>query len=210
MERQPNRRPAIPEPVALLVMVANRHACCFCRVDGKHVIFHHTDHNRANNDPANLAVLCHDCHSRVEGDEGLGRRFTTAELREYKKQWEFQCSHIEPDDDTDESEEPLPILSEALLIGPDEHVAYDLTEMEEGDEIEVTVSADRHIDASICTEADYKRWLRGRDLREYEGIEDARKSTLRFTVPEDGDHLLLLINYQDLGFDVEVEALVWQ
>jgi hypothetical protein len=208
MEREPNRRPAIPEPVALAVMVANRHTCCICREDGKHVIFHHTDHNRANNDPANLAVLCHDCHSRVEGNEGLGRRFTTAEVREYKKQWEIQCSRIGTVEE--DSEEPLPIISEALLIGPDEHVAYDLTEMEEGDEIEVTVSADRHIDASICTEADYKRWLRGKDLKEFEGIEDARRFTLPFTVPEDGDYLLLLINYQDREFDVEVEALVWQ
>ena len=78
--------------------------------EGKHAIFHHTDHVRTNNDPANLAVLCHDCHSRVEGDEGLGRRFTTAEVREYKKQWEAHCSQICPDED--ESEEPLLILIE--------------------------------------------------------------------------------------------------
>ena len=208
MEREPNRRPAIPEPVALAVMVANRHTCCLCRTIGKHVVFHHSDHNRANNYPANLAVLCHDCHSRVEGNEGLGRQFTTAEIRQYKKQWEARCLEISPPEE--DSEEPLPILSEALRIGADEHVAYDLTEMEEGDEIEVTVTADRHVDASICTEADYKRWLRGKALREFEGVEEARKFTLPFTVPEDGDYILLLINYQDRKSDVEVEALVWQ
>jgi hypothetical protein len=31
MEKQPNRRPAIPESIALAVMVANRHTCCLSR-----------------------------------------------------------------------------------------------------------------------------------------------------------------------------------
>lgn len=206
MDRKANRRPAIPEPVALAVIVASRHTCCYCRVYGKHVVFHHTDHNPANNDPTNLAVLCHDCHSRVEGNEGLGRRFTTDEVREYKKQWEAHCAEAGPAED--ESDEPISIISEALLIGPDEHVAYDLSEMEVGDEIEVVVSSDRHIDASICTESDYKRWLRGKVLKEFEGIEDARRFTLSFTVREDGDYLLLLINDHDRRCDVEVEAIV--
>jgi len=55
---------------------------------GKHVQIHHIDGDDTNNALANLAVLCLECHSRVTGDEGLGRSYTPGEIRQYKRTWE--------------------------------------------------------------------------------------------------------------------------
>jgi hypothetical protein len=67
------------------------------------------------------------------------------------------------------------------------------------DEVELAISADRHVDTSICSEADYRRWRRG----------EKREFTLSFLPPRNGDYLLLLINYAKREVDVEMEALVW-
>lgn len=202
-----SRRPSIPESVAVALMVANRHRCCFCR-ERKHVIIHHADSDPSNNHPANLVVLCHDCHSRVEGNEGLGRQFSSAEVRAYKIQWETICASIGVTEEEVE-DGPTPILYQAFRLGSNEHVAFDLTDVAEDEELQVTVSADRYIDASICTGADYEKWLRGHDLMEYEGADDAREFTLYFTAPESGDYLLLLINHSKRRrVDLEVEVVI--
>ena len=106
-------------------MVANRHTCCFCRKERKHVIIHHSDSDPSNNDTANLIVLCHNCHSRVEGNEGLGRQFSPAEVRAYKIQWETLCTSIGVTEEEVE-DEPTPILYQAFRLSANEHVAFDL------------------------------------------------------------------------------------
>lgn len=70
-------------------MFQNDHTCCICREKGKDVQIHHII-NRNNNNPSNLAVLCLDCHSRVTGSRGLGKKFTELEIKHYKKDWEFR------------------------------------------------------------------------------------------------------------------------
>ena len=56
---------------------------------------------------------------------------------------------------------------------------------------------------------DYNKWLRGHDLMEYEGADDAREFTLYFTAPESGGYLLLLINHSQVRrVDLEVEVLI--
>jgi hypothetical protein len=203
-----SRRPTIPEAVALALMVANRHTCCFCRTERKHVIIHHTDGDPSNNDPINLVVLCHDCHSRVEGNEGLGRQFSTAEVRAYKTQWETLCAAVGVTEEEVE-DDPTPILYQAFRLDENEHQAFDLIDLEEDDELQVEVSADRYIDASICTGSHYKEWLRGHDLMEFEGADDAREFSLNFIVPRPGDYVLLLINRnRKRRVDVEVEAVI--
>ncbi len=82
-------RPRIPQKMADNLMFANDHACCICRKKGKHVQIHHIDGDDSNNALENLAVLCLECHSRVTGDEGLGRHFTPGEIKQYKRTWEF-------------------------------------------------------------------------------------------------------------------------
>jgi hypothetical protein len=81
-------RPKIPESIADKLIFANDHTCCICRVKGKHIQIHHIDSDNSNNIWENLAVLCLDCHSKATGDEGLGRRITAGEIKEYKRTWE--------------------------------------------------------------------------------------------------------------------------
>jgi hypothetical protein len=85
-------RPKIPEALVVKVLAANLHSCCFCHGNNLHVHIHHIDGDREHNEFANLAVLCPNCHSRVTGDEGLGRRFTQSEVIEYKRKWEANCA----------------------------------------------------------------------------------------------------------------------
>ncbi len=81
-------RPRIPQKIADSLMFANDHTCCVCRAKGKQVQIHHIDGDDSNNDISNLAVLCLECHSRVTGNEGLGRRYTSGEIKGYKRTWE--------------------------------------------------------------------------------------------------------------------------
>src|SRR5437016_3495748 len=129
-------RPKIPDTVANALLVANRHTCCICNVAHKHVQIHHIDSNNSNHDPSNLAVVCMDCHSRVTGDEGLGRRYSEEEVREYKRQWELQCSGVNTEDEEEDEEEeedstekPAGSIYQYRLIRNGEHYNSEL-EME--------------------------------------------------------------------------------
>ncbi len=82
-------RLAIPKRTEAEILFLNRHTCCICHEKNKDVQVHHIDSNASNNSSTNLAVLCLDCHSRVTGLRGLGRRFSPFEVRRYKKEWEY-------------------------------------------------------------------------------------------------------------------------
>jgi len=85
-------RPPVPEPVAVQVLVDNQHTCCICQLPNLHVQLHHIDEDKTNNSPANLAVVCGNCHSRVTGNEGFGRKFSHSEVAEFKRRWELACA----------------------------------------------------------------------------------------------------------------------
>lgn len=85
----PARKP-IPARVEDQILFLADHTCCICNTLYKDVQIHHIDGNPANNDQANLIVVCLDCHSRVTGRRGLGRAYTVGELRRYKRNWEAQ------------------------------------------------------------------------------------------------------------------------
>jgi len=82
-------RSKIPRQIEASALFENDHTCCICRERGKDVQTHHIDGDSSNNDPANLAVLCLDCHSRVTGTSGLGRKYSSTEVGKYKRDWEF-------------------------------------------------------------------------------------------------------------------------
>ncbi len=84
-------RVTVPEPVAVRLLVANQRACCICH-ERKQVILHHIDGDPSNYRDDNFTVLCLDCHGRVTGDEGLGRRYTEDEVRAHKIDWEQRCA----------------------------------------------------------------------------------------------------------------------
>src|SRR5260370_17478654 len=83
-----NIRSEIPADVAADVLYRNDHTCCICNAPRKHVQIHHIDGDPSNNSPANLAVVCLDCHSLVTGGHGLGRHYSAGEVRRYKRAWE--------------------------------------------------------------------------------------------------------------------------
>ena len=64
MERK--KRTKIPPEIAALALFAAHRTCCHCREPGKRVHIHHVDEKPANNDTANLAVLCFDCHDDTQ------------------------------------------------------------------------------------------------------------------------------------------------
>ena len=203
-------RPKVPDAIAVAVLAANKHTCCICE-ERKHVQLHHIDGDESNNDPANLAVVCLDDHSRVTGDEGLGRRFSPAEVRVYKKRWEAICSgssRRDEDEEDDKPEEPLYSTVQSRLLRKDENYSYEF-EIEEGQELSVSISADDYIDASICTPRDVKRWLDGHDLMEYEGDEDVRECELSFVPDKSGRYVVLLVNRSDDDVDVTVDVAIW-
>lgn len=81
-------RPKIPADLEAEVLSDNDHTCCVCHTSGKDVQIHHIDGNRNNNVLGNLTVLCLDCHSKVTGTRGLGKRYTPVEVQLYKEDWE--------------------------------------------------------------------------------------------------------------------------
>src|SRR5574341_2414186 len=88
MSNRRKRRLNIAQTIVDELMFRNRHTCCICQIVSKDVQIHHIDSNHSNNEIDNLAVVCLDCHSRITGDRGLGRRYTPGEVRKYKWEWE--------------------------------------------------------------------------------------------------------------------------
>lgn len=99
-----------------------------------------------------------DCHSHVTADEGLGRHYSPEEVREYKRQWELECSGktTEDDEEEDSIEEPLNSIyrSPCIRSGDDYHREF---EMERGQEFVASVTADDYLDVSVCSLSDLSR-----------------------------------------------------
>jgi len=81
-------RPSIKSEIADELLFRNDHTCCICRESRKQVQIHHLNGDTSDNTFKNLVILCLDCHGRVTGTEGLGRRFTGGEIKKYKEEWE--------------------------------------------------------------------------------------------------------------------------
>jgi hypothetical protein len=80
-------RISIPVELTAQVMYESDRTCCVCTERGKRVQIHHIDENPANNDPANLAVLCFDCHDQTQIKGGFGRRLDAPQVREFRERW---------------------------------------------------------------------------------------------------------------------------
>jgi hypothetical protein len=80
-------RVPIPEDVAAKVLYLHDHTCCICQERGRHVQIHHIDEDPANNDAANLAVLCTECHNDTMIRGGFGKKLHAAEVRLYRDEW---------------------------------------------------------------------------------------------------------------------------
>jgi hypothetical protein len=80
-------RVRIPEDVAARVLVASAGTCCKCEERGKAVQIHHIDEDSANNDFANLAVMCLACHDETQITGGFARRLSPSAVRLYRDEW---------------------------------------------------------------------------------------------------------------------------
>lgn len=81
------KRIPIPDDVAAQVMFEAHRTCCVCRVSRLQVEIHHIDDDPANNDPANLAVLCKECHSQTQMSGGFARKLNADLVMLYKAAW---------------------------------------------------------------------------------------------------------------------------
>jgi hypothetical protein len=83
------RKERVPPDPGLVarVMYDSDRTCCVCTERAKRVQVHHIDENPANNDPANLAVLCFDCHDETQIKGGFGRKLDAPQVRQCREQW---------------------------------------------------------------------------------------------------------------------------
>jgi hypothetical protein len=64
-----NKRPSIPTQVARKIKVESGHCCAISNCsEHTYLEIHHIDHNRENNDPANLILLCDKHHKMAHTD----------------------------------------------------------------------------------------------------------------------------------------------
>jgi hypothetical protein len=83
------RKKRIPVPQALSdeVLFANDNTCCFCRRPGRTLQIHHIDNDPSHNNPANLAVLCSECHEKTLVRGGFGRQLNSGLVVKYRDDW---------------------------------------------------------------------------------------------------------------------------
>jgi len=77
----------IPPLTAAKVLFASDRICCVCRRRGKPVQIHHIDEINSNHDPANLAVLCLDCHTDTQIRGGFHRKLDAEQVMLYRNDW---------------------------------------------------------------------------------------------------------------------------
>jgi len=81
------QREPIPSELAARVLFASDRTCCVCRAPGKPVQIHHIDDDPSHNDPANLAVLCFDCHRDTQIRGGFDRKLDADQVTLYRDDW---------------------------------------------------------------------------------------------------------------------------
>ena len=80
-------RTEIPKDTVAKVQFDSDRTCCVCRERGKPIQIHHIDENPSNNDPANLAVLCFDCHHQTQLRGGFDRKLDGQQVVEFRDDW---------------------------------------------------------------------------------------------------------------------------
>jgi hypothetical protein len=79
------RRPPLPQRLKQPLLNESAFACVVCQDKADDI--HHKDKNNANNDPANLVVLCKFHHNEAHTTRELSQNLTADRLREFKAKW---------------------------------------------------------------------------------------------------------------------------
>jgi len=102
-----------------------------------------------------------------------------------------------------------PFICEAITLPAYEELPY-VFELEQHERLEFTLRSDTRVDVLLCSLADYERWVgSGYDaamgLLAHLEAEDVSAYTLRFTAPEAGEYVVLLMNWTGEAADLAVE-----
>jgi len=68
-------------------MFASDRTCCVCRDSSRKTEIHHIDEDPANNDFANLALVCKDCQSEAHTKHAFSRNLTPELVTLYNQDW---------------------------------------------------------------------------------------------------------------------------
>jgi hypothetical protein len=202
-------RSKIPRATEVRVLVANYHTCCICRRQHLHVQLHHIDGDNRNSADSNLAVVCLNDHSRVTGDEGLGRHFSEDEVREYKRQWEEHCAGVNDNSNAEDDTDPVDTGHAQERIRADEHSIREFT-LDSAQQLVVTIASDEYLQTYVCDPRDYAQFERtGKMPAYYDCGEDMLECELFLEAPRDATYCLVLINEEDDDAHVELDWAVW-
>lgn len=215
----PKLRIPVPDDQSARLLFANRHTCCICREPRHEVQEHHIDGDPANNEWDNLAVVCLNCHGRVTGRPGFGRKFSQEEVLEFKRDWESQCAKLnaraasathdaDSQGENDEGDEPIETDRFVVRIGANEHYVEEF-DLDADDTLIVKVDSDEFVDAFLCDRSDYRKYVSGDDLWYWEGREDVSKCRLSLDAERNGHYCLLISNYSDDDAEVTVKWEIW-
>jgi hypothetical protein len=209
-EKSKERRP-IPAKLRDDLLAANRHTCCICHEQRHPVEKHHINGDPGDNRWDNLAILCRNCHGLVTVKGSLGAGYSAAEVFQYKQQWEQRCREAAEN----EIESPGDDVHETKLIEADGHETYEF-DMEQGDELVFSIEANDYLDLVICDTEDIEEWIdeehdEERPLPEHDWARpQVMEGNYKFTAPEDGRYVLLLVNWDEEPTEVTVDAAVWE
>lgn len=141
----------------------------------------------------------------------LGNSYKPGEVLRYKQLWEKRCEEASEG----EIDEPLDEVHETKEIEGNGNEEYAF-ELEEGNELVFSISANDYLDAVICEQEDIEAWAEG-EHDEDRPLPDGfwhrtgimNGSDYRFVAPEDGSYVLLVINWDEDPTEVEIDAAVW-
>jgi hypothetical protein len=215
----PKPRIPVPDDQSARLLFANRHTCCICREPRHEVQEHHIDGDPANNEWDNLAVVCLNCHGRVTGKPGFGRKFSQEEVLTFKRDWESQCAELnaravpvtndaDSQEEGNEDDEPNETDRFVVRVAANEHYIEEF-DLEADDTLVVNVVSDEFVDAFLCDQSDYRKYVDGDELSYWEGREDVRECRLSFDAPRKGHYCLLISNGGDEDAEVEIEWEIW-
>ena len=85
------KREKISSDLAAKVLFLSDRTCCVCN-EKKPVQIHHIDENTSNNNFANLAVLCFDCHTETQIKGGFHRKLDGDQVSLYRDHWIIQVA----------------------------------------------------------------------------------------------------------------------
>lgn len=111
----------------------------------------------------------------------------------------FVLDYIEKDDDA-----PAVIVDEEIELTADSDEAFDLTFVE-GCVIRFDIEATEPIEIILFDEEDYDAWSETNEVGSYyEHYPDRTETSFNFTVPENGDYTLVLVNHGEVDTSITV------